>query len=168
MACVTHAALGGSRAGYVSRGRAPQSRSRVVSVRARAVEEPKSAKRPYRGALFPGVELPEAGEDAWRGVSSVFPWGNGAPVTEKVLGDLLKEEVRAAPLFVPLYDRAFGTSDDARTAADFAAAKRRWYADVRAVFLAHPPDMMGYLHWSCFDDGALAKSEHRGARCASV
>ena len=68
------------------------------------MEEPKSAKRPYRGALFPGVELPEAGEAAWRGVSSVFPWGNGAPVTEKVLGDLLKEEVRAAPLFVPLYD----------------------------------------------------------------
>ena len=25
-------------------------------------------------------------------------------MTEKVLGDLLKEEVRAAPLFVPLYD----------------------------------------------------------------
>ena len=104
MACVTHAALGAPHARFASRGRPAPSRSRVVSVRARAVEEPKSAKRPYRGALFPGVELPEAGEAAWRGVSSVFPWGNGAPVTEKVLGDLLKEEVRAAPLFVPLYD----------------------------------------------------------------
>lgn len=77
---------------------------RVVHIRARAVEEPKSAKAPYRGALFPGVEIPEAGEDAFRAVSKVFPWGNGARITEKVLGDLLKEEVRAAPLFVPLFD----------------------------------------------------------------
>ena len=50
------------------------------------------------------MEVPEAGADVWRGISRVFPWGNGAPVTEGVLGDLLKEEVRAAPLFVPLYD----------------------------------------------------------------
>jgi len=58
----------------------------------------------YRGALFPGVEVPELGADAWRAISKVFPWGNGAPVTEGVLGDLLKESVRAAPLFIPLYD----------------------------------------------------------------
>ena len=80
---------------------------RGFSVRARAVEEPKSKPpptTPYRGALFPGVEVPEAGADAWRSVSSIFPWGNGAPVTEGVLGDLLKEEVRAAPLFIPLYN----------------------------------------------------------------
>ena len=73
-----------------------------------AVEEPKSkpaGKKPaYRGALAPGLEVPEAGADVWRSIASVFPWGNGAPVTERVLGDLLKEEVRAAPLFVPLYD----------------------------------------------------------------
>ena len=80
-----------------------------IYVRAKAVEEPKSKPppppaKPYRGALFPGVEVPEAGADAWRAVSSVFPWGNGAPVTEGVLGDLLKEEVRAAPLFIPLYN----------------------------------------------------------------
>ena len=80
---------------------------RAPRVRCRAVEEPKT--RPdgsplYRGALFPGVEVPEAGADVWRGISRVFPWGNGAPITEGVLGDLLKEEVRAAPLFIPLYD----------------------------------------------------------------
>lgn len=83
---------------------------RRLSVRAKAIEEPKSQPpprppaTPYRGALFPGVEVPEVGADVWRAVSSVFPWGNGAPVTEGVLGDLLKEEVRAAPLFIPLYD----------------------------------------------------------------
>jgi cytochrome P450 len=101
---MTHAALGTSNASFASRRRASTPGSRVVSVVARAVEEPQPAKRLYRGALFPGVELPEAGESAWKRVSSVFPWGNGAPITEKVLGDLLKEEVRAAPLFVPLYD----------------------------------------------------------------
>ena len=71
------------------------------------MEEPQiqaSDEAPYRGALAPGLEVPEAGGDVWRSIASVFPWGNGAPVTEKVLGDLLKEEVRAAPLFVPLYD----------------------------------------------------------------
>ena len=83
---------------------------RGARVARRAVEEPKTRGgdsapgRIYRGALFPGVEVPEAGADVWRGISRVFPWGNGAPVTEGVLGDLLKEEVRAAPLFVPLYD----------------------------------------------------------------
>jgi cytochrome P450 len=70
------------------------------------VEEPRSSTTPppYRGALFPGVEVPEQGAETWRQLSRAFPWGNGAPVTEGVLGDLLKEEVRAAPLFVPLYD----------------------------------------------------------------
>ena len=52
----------------------------------------------------PYPEVPEAGADAWRAISKIFPWGNGAPVTDRVLGDLLKEEVRAAPLFVPLYN----------------------------------------------------------------
>jgi len=56
----------------------------------------------YRGALFPGVEVPD---NAFaKSFSKIFPWGNGARITEKVLFDLLKEEVRAAPLFVPLYD----------------------------------------------------------------
>ena len=80
---------------------------RAPRVRCRAVEEPKTradGSPLYRGALFPGVEVPEAGADVWRGISRVFPWGNGAPITEGVLGDLLKEEVRAAPLFIPLYD----------------------------------------------------------------
>ena len=56
----------------------------------------------YRGALFPGVEVPD--NALAKAISRVFPWGNGARITEKVLFDLLKEEVRAAPLFVPLYD----------------------------------------------------------------
>jgi cytochrome P450 len=105
MASMTHAALGvpTSRFAHAS----PSHRSsgpgaRGVLVTARAVEEPK--KRPYRGALFPGVELPLVGEETWRAVSRIFPWGNGAMVTEKVLGDLLKESVRAAPLFIPLFD----------------------------------------------------------------
>ena len=61
-----------------------------VRVARRAVEEPKTRGgdsapgRIYRGALFPGVEVPEAGADVWRGISRVFPWGNGAPVTENV------------------------------------------------------------------------------------
>ena len=69
----------------------------------RAVESPeRAATTEYRGALFPGVEVPD--NDVARAVSKIFPWGNGARVTEKVLMDLLKEEVRAAPLFIPLYD----------------------------------------------------------------
>lgn len=71
----------------------------------RAVESPERATTTtteYRGALFPGVEVPD--NDVARAVSKIFPWGNGARVTEKVLMDLLKEEVRAAPLFIPLYD----------------------------------------------------------------
>ena len=87
-------------------GRASPRGSRRLAPRARAVEEPRSSTTPppYRGALFPGVEVPEQGAETWRQLSRAFPWGNGAPVTEGVLGDLLKEEVRAAPLFVPLYD----------------------------------------------------------------
>ena len=72
-------------------------------VRARALDsKPPAASDAYRGALFPGVEVPD--NDLARSFARLFPWGNGARVTEKVLGDLLKEEVRAAPLFVPLYD----------------------------------------------------------------
>ena len=60
----------------------------------------------YNGALFPGVEIPRdngSTEALLKKFSRIFPWGNGAPITEKVLFDLLKEEVRSAPLFVPLY-----------------------------------------------------------------
>ena len=88
------------------RRRRRRSASTTTTTRA-AIEEPKpkALVTPYRGALFPGVEIPEAGQDAFAAISkALFPWGNGAPITEGVLGDLLKEEVRAAPLFVPLYD----------------------------------------------------------------
>ena len=52
----------------------------------------------YNGALFPGVEIPRDNtEAALKKFSRIFPWGNGAPITEKVLFDLLKEEVRSAP-----------------------------------------------------------------------
>ncbi|ABO99505.1 predicted protein [Ostreococcus lucimarinus CCE9901] len=85
-----------------SRARAPgAANSRGSTARARAIQPPK-APDAYRGALFPGVEVPD--NDLARSFSALFPWGNGARVTEKVLGDLLKPEVRAAPLFVPLYD----------------------------------------------------------------
>ena len=85
-----------------SRARAPgAANGRGSTARARAVQPPK-APDAYRGALFPGVEVPD--NDLARSLSALFPWGNGARVTEKVLGDLLKPEVRAAPLFVPLYD----------------------------------------------------------------
>ena len=71
-------------------------------------------------------EVPEAGADAWRAISKIFPWGNGAPVTDRVLGDLLKEEVRAAPLFVPLYNyyREYG-ADQAQLAQPTSARGAR-------------------------------------------
>jgi hypothetical protein len=59
---------------------------RGLSIRAKAIEEPKPPTTPYRGALFPGVEVPELGADAWRSISSIFPWGNGAPVTVGLVG----------------------------------------------------------------------------------
>ena len=64
--------------------------------------KPPPSSETYRGALFPGVEVPDS--PFVKSLATVFPWGNGARVTERVLMDLLKPEVRAAPLFVPLYD----------------------------------------------------------------
>ena len=76
-------------------------------VQTRAGSGSSRSRKAYRGALFPGLELPKqaSGEtiEILRKFSEIFPWGNGAPVTETVLMDLLKEEVRASPLFVPLY-----------------------------------------------------------------
>jgi len=91
----------------VSKRRTNNAKTRTTTVMTprRAVESPERATTTtteYRGALFPGVEVPD--NDVARAVSKIFPWGNGARVTEKVLMDLLKEEVRAAPLFIPLYD----------------------------------------------------------------
>ena len=84
-------------------GRASPRGSRRLAPRARAVEEPRSSTTPppYRGALFPGVEVPEQGAETWRQLSRAFPWGNGAPVTEGVLGDMFSECVffSAPPIF---------------------------------------------------------------------
>lgn len=56
----------------------------------------------YCGVLFLGVEVFD-NDFVWL-FSVLFLWGNGVWVMEKVLGDLLKFEVRAASFFVSLYD----------------------------------------------------------------
>ena len=103
-----------SKSSFCSRFRIPctiakKNTRRRNSVVENAISEPETKDddktTTYNGALFPGVEIPRdsSNEALLKKFSKIFPWGNGAPVTEKVLFDLLKDEVRSAPLFVPLY-----------------------------------------------------------------
>ena len=103
-----------SRSSFSSRFRIPctiakKNTRRRNSVVQNAISEPETKDddktTTYNGALFPGVEISRdsSNEALLKKFSKIFPWGNGAPVTEKVLFDLLKDEVRSAPLFVPLY-----------------------------------------------------------------
>ena len=75
-----------------------------------AISEPPETEeeKTYNGALFPGVEIPRDNTEAvLKKFSRIFPWGNGAPITEKVLFDLLKGSAERTFVcaFVPVLSR---------------------------------------------------------------